>query len=54
MEVEFVERWGKVLDKFAEYGVKFAHEPHPNQLVYNMETALRGGGAHRRTQGIWF
>jgi sugar phosphate isomerase/epimerase len=29
MEEEFVERWGKILDKFAEYGVKFAHEPHP-------------------------
>ncbi|HEY5587003.1 MAG TPA: sugar phosphate isomerase/epimerase [Ruminiclostridium sp.] len=41
MEVEFAERWGKILDKFAEYGVKFAHEPHPNQLVYNIETALR-------------
>jgi sugar phosphate isomerase/epimerase len=25
MEGEFVERWGKILDKFAEYGVKFAH-----------------------------
>jgi sugar phosphate isomerase/epimerase len=41
MEQEFVERWGKVLDKFAEYGVKFAHEPHPNQLVYDVDTALR-------------
>jgi len=41
MEQEFVERWGKVLDKFAEYGVKFAHEPHPNQLVYDIDTALR-------------
>lgn len=41
MEVEFVERWGKILDKFVEYGVKFAHEPHPNELVYNIETALR-------------
>jgi sugar phosphate isomerase/epimerase len=41
MEVEFVERWGKILDKFGEYGVKFAHEPHPNELVYNVETALR-------------
>lgn len=40
MEVEFVERWGKILDKFAEYGVKFADEPHPNELVYNVETAL--------------
>ena len=41
MEQEFVERWGKILDKFAEYGVKFAHEPHPNELAYNVETALR-------------
>ena len=41
MEVEFAERWGKILDKFAEYGIKFAHEPHPNQLVYDIETALR-------------
>ena len=41
MEQEFVERWGKILDKFGEYGVKFAHEPHPNELVYNIETAVR-------------
>ncbi|GAI57040.1 unnamed protein product, partial [marine sediment metagenome] len=37
MEKEFVERWGVVLDKFAEYGVKFAHEPHPNQLIYDID-----------------
>ncbi len=41
MEQEFVERWGRILDKFGEYGVKFAHEPHPNQLVYDIDTALR-------------
>jgi sugar phosphate isomerase/epimerase len=41
MEKEFVERWGKVLDKFAEYGVKFAHEPHPNELVYDIDTAVK-------------
>lgn len=41
MEDEFVERWGKVLDKFGEYGVKFAHEPHPNELVYDIDTAVR-------------
>ncbi|MBC8390762.1 MAG: sugar phosphate isomerase/epimerase [Actinobacteria bacterium] len=41
MEKEFVERWGVVLDKFAEYGVKFAHEPHPNQLIYDIDTALK-------------
>ena len=32
---------GKILDKFGEYGVKFAHEPHPNELVYDIDTALR-------------
>ena len=41
MEQEFVERWSPILDKFAEYGVKFAHEPHPNEMVYNIETAQR-------------
>ena len=41
MEQEMVERWGKVLDKFREYGVKFAHEPHPNELVYDVDSALR-------------
>ena len=41
MEQEFADRWGKILDKFSEYGVKFAHEPHPNQLVYDIDTALR-------------
>lgn len=41
MEEEFVERWGKVLDKFGEYGVKFAHEPHPSELVYDIDTALK-------------
>jgi sugar phosphate isomerase/epimerase len=41
MEQEFVERWGLIFDKFDEYGVRFAHEPHPNQLVYDVDTALR-------------
>lgn len=41
MEQEMVERWGKILDAFGQYGVKFAHEPHPNEMVYNVETALR-------------
>lgn len=41
MEKEMVERWSKILDKFGEYGVKFAHEPHPNEMVYNVETAQR-------------
>ena len=41
MEQEFVERWSPILDKFGEYGVKFAHEPHPNELIYDVDTALK-------------
>ncbi|HSV31184.1 MAG TPA: sugar phosphate isomerase/epimerase [Atribacteraceae bacterium] len=41
MEEELVERWGPVLEKFQEYGVKFAHEAHPNQMVYDLWTARR-------------
>jgi len=35
----FTERWGEVLDHFAANGVKFAHEVHPQELAYNVETA---------------
>jgi sugar phosphate isomerase/epimerase len=37
----FVERWGEILDTFEREGIKFAHEPHPNQYVYNIETAIK-------------
>jgi sugar phosphate isomerase/epimerase len=35
----FVERWNDILDTFGRYGVKFAHECHPKQYAYNIETA---------------
>jgi len=35
----FVERWSEILDTFARYGVKFAHECHPKEYAYNIETA---------------
>jgi sugar phosphate isomerase/epimerase len=41
MAEDFVQRWGEILDVFNKEGVKFAHEPHPNEYVYNVETALR-------------
>ena len=41
MEEEFVKLWSPILDKFGEYGVKFAHEPHPNELAYDIDTAVR-------------
>ena len=41
MEEEFAEIFVPILDKFAEYGVKFAIEPHPNNMVYDLHTAKR-------------
>jgi len=41
MEEDFVSRWGEILDVFEEEGVRFAHEPHPNEFVYNIETAVQ-------------
>jgi sugar phosphate isomerase/epimerase len=41
METEFVEKFTPILDKFREYGVKFAVEPHPNNFIYDIHTAER-------------
>jgi len=35
----FVERWGPILDFFAKMGIRFAHEVHPQEQAYNIETA---------------
>ncbi|MDJ0272880.1 MAG: sugar phosphate isomerase/epimerase [Aigarchaeota archaeon] len=35
----FAERWGEILDYYSSCGVKFAHEVHPQELTYNVETA---------------
>jgi sugar phosphate isomerase/epimerase len=40
-EEQFVERFTPILDKFKEYGVKFAIEPHPNSFIYDIHTAER-------------
>lgn len=40
-ERAFVERFTPILDKFREYGVKFAMEPHPNNIIYDIHTAKR-------------
>lgn len=40
-ENQFVELFLPILDKFKEYGVKFAVEPHPNNLIYDVHTAKR-------------
>jgi sugar phosphate isomerase/epimerase len=36
---KIVERWNPVLDVFGAHGVKFAHEPFPQQQAYNIETS---------------
>jgi len=41
MEPVFVERWGPILKRFDELGVRFGMECHPRQIAYNTETALR-------------
>jgi sugar phosphate isomerase/epimerase len=41
MEREFVEVFTPIMDKFKEYGVKFAVEPHPNNMIYDIHTAKR-------------
>jgi len=35
----FAERWGPILDHFADHGVKFGLEVHPQNQAYNVETA---------------
>lgn len=41
MEGDFVKYFLPILDKFKEYGVKFAVEPHPNNMIYDIHTAKR-------------
>lgn len=40
-EKRFVENYIPIFDKFQEYGVKVAFEPHPNNIIYDTHTALR-------------
>ncbi len=40
-EEQFAERFVPILDKFKEYGIKFAIEIHPNSFIYDTLTAER-------------
>ena len=40
-EQQFAERFTPILDRFQEYGVKFAVEVHPNSFIYDTHTAER-------------
>jgi len=37
----FAERWGDIMDVYAAHGVRFAHEVHPQEVIYNTYTARR-------------
>jgi len=52
----FSQRWGEILDTFTSQGVKFAHEVHPQEQVYNIETAEQALKAinHRKEFGFNF
>jgi sugar phosphate isomerase/epimerase len=38
---QFVEKYVPILDRYKEYGVKLAFEPHPNNIIYDTQSALR-------------
>jgi sugar phosphate isomerase/epimerase len=40
-EEQFVLKYTPILDKYKEYGVKLAFEPHPNNIIYDTQSALR-------------
>jgi len=40
MVPQFQERVGRLLDEYDRLGVRFGQEPHPKQMVYDIETAL--------------
>lgn len=40
-EEQFIEKYVPILDKYKEYGVKIAFEPHPNNIIYDTQSALR-------------
>lgn len=40
-EAAFCENWIPVFDRFKEYGVKVAFEPHPNNIIYDIHTTKR-------------
>ena len=35
----FAQRWGEIMDTFNSFEVKFAHEVHPQEQAYNIETS---------------
>lgn len=37
----FTERWSAILKIYKEYGIQLAVETHPNEMIYNIETAAR-------------
>ncbi len=38
---DFADRWTPILDRFADNGVKYAHEVHPGEIAYDHWTSVR-------------
>jgi sugar phosphate isomerase/epimerase len=51
---EFADYWNPILDVFDEVGVKFALEPHPGEIAYDIVTAQKTLEAIKRREAFGF
>jgi sugar phosphate isomerase/epimerase len=51
---EFADHWNPILDVFDEVGVKFALEPHPGEIAYDIVTAQKTLEAINRREAFGF
>ena len=51
---EFADRWNPILDVFDEVGVRFALEPHPAEIAYDIVTAEKALEALGRREAFGF
>lgn len=51
---QFAEQWNPILDRFDEYGVRFALEVHPTEIAYDIATAQRALDALNNRKAFGF
>ncbi len=51
---EFADRWNPILDAYDEAGVRFALEPHPSEIAYDIYTAEKTLAALNRREAFGF
>jgi sugar phosphate isomerase/epimerase len=51
---EFADHWNPILDVFDEVGVKFALEPHPGEIAYDIVTTQKTLEAIKRREAFGF